>query len=184
MNGFASAAQGGPSFIASDTLHNAAVQLLQARGVRLEQLAELVLFLQQDYIPGLLMPDCLESILHVLAKREVQNALLTGIQLDLFAEQGMLFFPLQPVVQADESLYGVDETLALSILNLYGSIAFTNYGYLDKLKIGILAWLNDKSTGMCHTFLDDLAGALAAAASSRLAHRYRHMLEEQSRYNR
>jgi phosphatidylglycerophosphatase A len=65
----------------------------------------------------------------------------------------------------------VDEVLALSIVNVYGSIGFTNYGYVDKIKPGILAHLNDKSTGKCHTFLDDIVGAIAAAASSRLAHR-------------
>jgi len=54
---------------------------------------------------------------------------------------------------------------------VYGSIGFTNYGYIDKQKPGILERLNDKSTGECHTFLDDLVGAIAAAASSRLAHR-------------
>ncbi|MED4776604.1 phosphatidylglycerophosphatase A, partial [Bacillus atrophaeus] len=37
----------------------------------------------------------------------------------------------------------------------------------------ILGRLNDKSTGECHTFLDDIVGAIAAAASSRLAHRAR-----------
>lgn len=61
--------------------------------------------------------------------------------------------------------------LAFSIVNVYGSIGFTNYGYVDKLKPGILQRLNDKSTGECHTFLDDIVGAIAAAASSRLAHR-------------
>jgi phosphatidylglycerophosphatase A len=34
--------------------------------------------------------------------------------------------------------------------------------------------LNDKSSGYVHTFLDDIIGAIAAAASSRLAHRAAH----------
>ena len=71
----------------------------------------------------------------------------------------------------DEGLYGVDEVLAFSIVNVYGSIGFTNYGYIDKLKPGILEQLNDKSSGRVHTFLDDIVGAVAAAASSRIAHR-------------
>lgn len=78
--------------------------------------------------------------------------------------------PLQTILAIDESLYGVDEVLAFSIVNIYGSIGFTNYGYIDKEKPGILGRLNDKSTGECHTFLDDIVGAIAAAASSRLAH--------------
>lgn len=67
--------------------------------------------------------------------------------------------------------------MALAIVNLYGSIGFTNYGYVDKLKYGKLKQLNDKSFGV-HTFLDDLVGAVAAAASSRIAHRQKQ--EEES----
>ncbi len=59
-------------------------------------------------------------------------------------------------------------------MNVYGSIGFTNYGYIDKVKPGILEKLNDKTDGDCHTFLDDIVGAIAAAASSRLAHRAVH----------
>ncbi len=69
--------------------------------------------------------------------------------------------PLQTILAIDESLYGVDEVLAFSIVNIYGSIGFTNYGYIDKEKPGILGRLNDKSTGECHTFLDDIVGAIA-----------------------
>lgn len=83
----------------------------------------------------------------------------------------MLDEPLQSIIEVDESLYGVDEILAFSIVNVYGSIGFTNYGYIDKQKPGILQKLNDHSSGDCHTFLDDIVGAIAAAASSRLAHR-------------
>ena len=36
----------------------------------------------------------------------------------------------------------------------------------------ILELLNDKSSGYCHTFLDDIVGAIAAAAASRVAHGY------------
>ncbi|MNG40377.1 Phosphatidylglycerophosphatase A [compost metagenome] len=56
-------------------------------------------------------------------------------------------------------------------MNVYGSIGFTNFGYVDKLKPGILKKLNDKEDAQCHTFLDDIVGAIAAAASSRIAHR-------------
>lgn len=97
--------------------------------------------------------------------------MITGVQLDVLAEKGLLEEPLLSIVKTDEGLYGVDEILAFSIVNVYGSIGFTNYGYIDKLKPGILKYLNDKSTGKVNTFLDDLVGAIAAAASSRLAHR-------------
>ncbi|MFX3623606.1 MAG: phosphatidylglycerophosphatase A [Ectobacillus sp.] len=165
------------SFIPSEDVQNAAIQALHTRGVRVEDIAQLTFFLQEAYIPGLTMEDCIESVRSVLKKREVQNALLTGIELDMLTEKEQLSSPLQQLIQKDESLYGVDEVLALSILNLYGSISFTNYGHIDKLKKGVLETLNDKSTGAVHAFLDDLVGAIAAAASSRLAHRYRGELE-------
>lgn len=143
---------------------------LKIRGVTIEDIGELVYFLQEKYHPNLQMKDCIENIERVLSKREVQNAILTGIQLDILAEKGLLEEPLQSIIAVDEGLYGVDEILALSIVNVYGSIGFTNYGYIDKLKPGILKELNNKSSGKCHTFLDDIVGAIAAAASSRLAH--------------
>jgi phosphatidylglycerophosphatase A len=144
---------------------------LKERGVTIEDIAELVYYLQVKYHPNLQMEECIHNVDRVIAKREVQNAILTGIQLDKLAENGMLDEPLQTTIKSDEGLYGVDEILALSIVNVYGSIGFTNYGYVDKEKPGILKCLNDKANGKCHTFLDDLVGAIAAAASSRLAHR-------------
>ncbi|MBY0096961.1 phosphatidylglycerophosphatase A family protein [Mesobacillus maritimus] len=144
---------------------------LKKRGVEVEDIAQLVYYLQEKYHPALAMEDCLENVERVLSKREVQNAILTGIQLDILAEQKKLEEPLQSIIAIDEGLYGVDEILAFSIVNIYGSIGFTNYGYIDKQKPGILEKLNDKSSGQCHTFLDDIVGAIAAAASSRLAHR-------------
>lgn len=145
-------------------------QWLKERGVEIEDIAELVLFLQKKYLPDLQIEDCIENVDRVITKREVQNAILTGIQLDRLSEKGQLEEPLQSIIQYDESLYGVDEILALSIVNVYGSIGLTNYGYIDKVKPGILSMLNDHSDGSCHTFLDDIVGAIAAAASSRLAH--------------
>ncbi|KGX86703.1 phosphatidylglycerophosphatase A family protein [Pontibacillus litoralis] len=142
---------------------------LKERGVSIEDIGELVYYLQEKYHDQLEMKDCIYNVERVVAKREVQNAILTGIQLDKLTEQGMLDEPLQQIIETDEGLYGIDEIIALSIVNIYGSIGFTNYGYIDKQKPGILKQLDDKSKG-CHTFLDDIVGAIAAAASSRLAH--------------
>lgn len=152
------------------------IDLMQQRGVTLDDIADIVMFLQKDYIPDLSLDYCKESVYSVLNKREVQNALLTGIQLDILGEEKKLLPPLQAIIETDEPLYGVDEVLALAIVNLYGSIGFTNFGYVDKLKYGKLAQLNDKRAGV-HTFLDDLVGAVAAAASSRIAHRQKQQEE-------
>lgn len=157
-------------YLDSKKVAEATYEWLEKRGVRLEDIGELVMFLQKDYIPTLTMEECIRNVQKVLEKREVQNAILTGIQMDILSEQGQLFEPLQDMVKHDESLYGIDEVLALSIVNIYGSIGFTNFGYVDKMKLGILKKLNDKTDGEIHTFLDDIVGAIAAAASSRIAH--------------
>ena len=117
----------------------------------------------------------------VLAKREVQNTIITGIELDMLAEKGLLSQPLNDILTADEGLYGIDEILALSIVNVFGSIGFTNYGYLDKVKPGIIQSLDSKNGKSCHTFLDDIVGAIAAAAASRIAHGYPDKLAAQNR---
>lgn len=161
----------------SKELHEYALALLAERGVKLEEIAKLVYFLQEPYFPNLTLKHCLANVEAVLKKREVQNAIITGIELDKLAEQNKLSEPLNEILTKDEGLYGVDEILALSIVNVYGSIGFTNYGYIDKVKPGILELLNDKSSGYCHTFLDDIVGAIAAAAASRVAHGFKDAME-------
>ncbi|OTP11443.1 phosphatidylglycerophosphatase A [Enterococcus sp. 10A9_DIV0425] len=156
--------------IKKETLEEKARGLLEERGVTIEDIAELVMFLQQDYISDLTLTDCAESINAVLTKREVHNAIITGIQLDIMAEKNQLMTPLQQIIEDDEGLYGIDEILALSIVNVYGTIGFTNYGYIDKVKPGILKRLNSHDGKNIHTFLDDIVGAIAASAASRLAH--------------
>ncbi|MRN56160.1 phosphatidylglycerophosphatase A [Paenibacillus monticola] len=168
-----------PYSLNSKSVAEATNAWLIKRGVRLEEIAELVILLQKKYYPNLTMEECIHNVEMVLSKREVQNAVLTGIQLDVLAEEGKLFSPLQEMIQNDEGLYGVDEILAFSIVNVYGSIGFTNYGYVDKLKPGVLERLNDKTTGQIHTYLDDIVGAVAAAASSRIAHRKQAEREQQ-----
>ncbi|MGM0123473.1 low temperature requirement C protein [Enterococcus sp. AZ194] len=156
--------------IQTETLEKKARNLLVERGVGIQDIAELVMFLQKQYIVGLTMDTCIASVDAVLVKREVHNAIITGIQLDILAEEQQLLQPLQNIIEEDEGLYGIDEILALSIVNVYGSIGFTNYGYIDKVKPGILAELNSHEGPRVHTFLDDIVGAIAAAAASRLAH--------------
>lgn len=151
-------------------LEKKARELLIERGVKIDDIADLVYYLQADYFDHLDMEICIHNVNRVLSKREVQHAIITGIQLDIMAEKKQLMDPIQDIIYRDEGLYGIDEIIAFSIVNVYGSIGFTSYGYIDKQKPGILKKLNDHSNGAVHTFLDDIVGAIAAAASSRLAH--------------
>lgn len=146
------------------------VKLLESRGVPLVEIARVVHEIQKGYYPELTLEECLISVEAVLQKREVQHAVLTGIALDMLAEQNQLPEPLQTIVAKDDYLFGVDEIVALSITNVYGSIGLTNFGYLDKTKPLIIGELNNKKNGACQTFLDDLVAAIAAAAASRIAH--------------
>ncbi|MBE0700625.1 MAG: phosphatidylglycerophosphatase A [Acholeplasmataceae bacterium] len=150
------------------------VDMLKDRGVELEDIAAITLDLQVKYLPNLTFDLCFDHVKRVVMKREVQNAILTGLELDILAEQGKLREPLSSMLNNDYGLYGIDEVLALAIVNVYGSIGFTNFGYVDKLKPGIIQKLDDegKKEGRCNTFLDDIVGAIAAAAASSIAHRY------------
>lgn len=153
-----------------EELNRIAVEMIERRGVELGDIADLVFNLQIKYYPDLTKEICLENVRAVLNKRETVHAVLTGIALDEIAEKKGLPEPLQSIVESDEGLFGIDEIIPLSIVNLYGSIGFTNYGYLDKEKVGILKELDEMKGGKVHTFLDDLIAAIAAAAASRIAH--------------
>ena len=110
-------------------------------------------------------------VLEILNKREVQHVVRTGIALDMMAENNLLQDKvLEDIILRDESLYGVDEVLAYGICNLYGSIALTNFGYIDRVKPCIIGRLNDPEDGSCNTYLDDIIGAIAASAASKSAH--------------
>lgn len=153
-----------------DELHQMTIDAFKRRGVEVEDIAELVYGLQDGYFEGLTMEMCIENVLAVLRKRETIHAVLTGIAIDEASDKRVFPEPLQSIIEADEGLYGIDEILALGITNLYGSIGLTNFGYLDKHKIGIIKEIDEKKDHTVNTFLDDLIAAVAAAAASRIAH--------------
>lgn len=153
-----------------DELKEMTIEMINRRGVQLGDIADIVYDLQKDYYENLTKEMCLENIHAVLRKREIIHAIITGIAIDELTEKKLLPEPLQSIVEADEGLYGIDEILPLSIVNVYGSIGLTNFGYLDKEKIGIIKELDTKKGEAVHTFLDDIVAAIAAAAASRIAH--------------
>lgn len=153
-------------------MYEKCVDLLRERGVTLEDIADLVLYLQGKYHPEVTRDMTLDIIKGVIGKREVQHAIITGISIDKAAERTdvEIFDPeLKLLLMKDWSLYGIDEVLAYGICNLYGSIALTNFGYIDREKPLILKNIN-KHGSQCNVFLDDIVGAIAAAAASKIAH--------------
>src|SRR6056297_2334667 len=151
-------------------LYEKSVEVLNNRGVKIEDIAELVKSLQEPFNPDITLEVCCENVEAVLKKRDVAHAILTGVALDELAEKKQLPEPIQSIIDTDEGLYGIDEILPLSIVNLYGTIGLTSYGFLDKEKIGIIKELDTKKDGKVNTFLDDLVAGIASAAASRYAH--------------
>ena len=163
--------------IHSEKVTKAAIDALERRNVTIQDIAEIVYEMQKSYNDGLRMEHCIQSVERVLRKREVQHAILVGIELDELAEKKMLSEPLQSIVASDEGLFGVDELIALGAVFTYGSIAVTTFGHLDKQKIGVIERLDTKF-GLVNTFLDDLVCSIAASAASRIAHGMRDLEEE------
>lgn len=157
----------------SKVVEKATIQALERRGVKLIDIAKIVHEMQLPYNPNLTLEKCVDSVEKVLKKRELQHAILVGIELDELCERGKLSEPLQEIVQSDEGLFGVDETIALGAVFTYGSIAVTTFGHLDKNKIGIINELDTVKGKEVNTFLDDLVASVAASAASRIAHRAR-----------
>jgi phosphatidylglycerophosphatase A len=154
-------------------LKEIAIEKLNKRGVTIDDMAALALEVQSKYNNDLTIEDCRAALLMVLEKREVTHAILTGIAIDEAVEKKLFDPEINDIILEDKPLYGIDEILALSIVNVYGSIALTNFGYLDKLKPGIIGVVDKygKHNNGCSTFLDDIVGALVAATISRIAHK-------------
>lgn len=102
----------------------------------------------------------------VLRKREVQLPIAIGLLLDNLAEEHKLPQPLQDIIEHDMAEFSFDESLAISIANLYGSTAVASFGNLDQHKVGVAKSL-DEDTEHVSTFADDIASALASAVCAR-----------------
>lgn len=146
-------------------------KILMKRGVSIESIAEISYQQQSKYTPDISRQVCLESVEKILSLRDVFHHVQLACEIDRLAEQGKFEGPIQDIIYADLGLFGIDETMGLDVSGLYGTIGQTNFGDIDVNKHGIVKRLNDagKEDGICHTFLDDIVGAIAAAASTRVA---------------
>lgn len=147
------------------------VKLLEERGVTVESIAEITYNQQKKYTKNIEISTCVESVEKILSFRDVFHYLQLSVAIDVLAEKKMLPQPLQDIVYYDLGLFGVDEVMGLDVAGTYGTIGQTNFGDIDVNKPGIVRQLNEdgKEEGICHTFLDDIVGAIAAAASTRVA---------------
>lgn len=147
------------------------VKLLE-RGVTIEEIAAIAYQQQSRYNDNVEMRVCIESVEKILSLRDIFHLLQLGAEIDRLTEEGMFKGPIQDIMRYDLGVFGVDEIFGLDIARLYGAIGQTNFGDIDVNKHGVVAKLNhDGKSGCvkCHTFLDDIVGAIAAAASTRVA---------------
>lgn len=154
-----------------NNLKKVAIDSLNERGITIDSMASIVYELQKEY-NDITLEYCKDTVLSTLDKDEVINAVLTGIAIDKATEQHLFDPEINDIIIEDSKLYGIDEILALSIVNIYGSIALTNFGYLDKLKPHIIGEIDKlgKEKKRCNTFLDDIVAAIISAALSKIAH--------------
>lgn len=145
------------------------VKELDKRGIDEWTVGNAAYAMQHQYYPDVTVEQFGSELTNVLKKREVLNNLAVGFALDNFANRSLLPEPLQTIVANDLGNFTVDESLALNITQLYGTISSTNYGHADKEKIGFAKEL-DNSNGIINTFADDLFSALASAVCARFAH--------------
>jgi len=147
------------------------VEALKSRGVSVDDIADIAYKQQARYTDNIKFETCRESVLKVLSLRDIFHHVLLSVEIDKLVEKKMFSSPIQDIIEQDLGLFGVDEVLGLDVARLYGVIGMTNFGDIDVNKHGIVKQLNEdgKKEGSVHTFLDDIVGAIAAAASTRVA---------------
>lgn len=143
---------------------------LKRKGVSLEEIAKEAYIQQSKFDGSLSEGDFVKAIKEIMHKREVLNGCMVGLSLDKLATEKQLDEPLQTIIYEDQPAFGVDETLALNICQLYGSVAATQFGHLDVSKSGIAKKLDSNSNGEVNTFIDDLVSALISCTEAKVMH--------------
>ena len=154
------------------------IETLRSRGVEVEQIAEIAWNQQSKYTKDIPFSIAVDSVLKILSYREIFHYIQLGAEVDRLAEEHQFRGPIQDILFYDLGLFGIDEVIGLEIAGTYGAIGKTNFGDIDVNKPGIVRELNeigkneygvDNPDARCHTMLDDIVGAIAANASTRIA---------------
>ena len=161
-------------FVESEATTKVISEHFERLGITVAKMAEIVYRDQKPYINNLTEREANWAVSRVLNKTEFQDGLLVAIHLDKVAQMFNLMREHDPLMNRlidDHPNFGADEHLAMSLAGLYGSIATTNYGYIDKTKPGIVGELNEmgKSGEYVTTMMDDMIGAIIASAEAKLA---------------
>ncbi len=148
------------------------VETLKNRGVTVADIADIAYQQQSKWSDDISMVDCIESVEKILSLRDTFHILQLGVEIDRLTEENLIKEPIREILHTDLGMFGIDELFGLEIAGLYGTIGKTNFGDIDVNKPLIVRKLNHDGKGdqpMCHTFLDDIVGAVAAEASTRVA---------------
>ncbi|MFA7076417.1 MAG: phosphatidylglycerophosphatase A [Candidatus Izemoplasmatales bacterium] len=148
------------------------IEMLNKRGVKVSEIAEIAFRQQSKWNDKISYQECLESVEKILSLRDVFHILQLGAEIDRLTEKNAFEGPIQSILASDLGMFGIDELFGIELAGLYGTIGKTNFGDIDVNKPGIVAKLNEDGKDgkiACHTFLDDIVGAVAAAASTRVA---------------
>ena len=147
------------------------IDILESRGVSIDEIAEITYQQQSRYTKDISKELCVQSVLKVISYRDTFHFIHLAAEIDRLAEAKAFKNPIQDIIYHDLGLFGIDETLGLDLAGLYGTIGQTNFGDIDVNKVGVIKKLDKlgKQDGHVQTFLDDIVGAIAAAASTRVA---------------
>lgn len=159
-------------YFSRDEMFNINRDTLLERGVSIDDITIIAYNQQKRYYKNVDYEVCKESVEKILSLRDIFHLLQLGAEIDRLAEEGLFKGPIQDIIRYDLGVFGVDEIFGLDIARLYGAIGQTNFGDIDVNKPGIVERLNEDGKGdkeSCNTFLDDIVGAIAAAASTRVS---------------
>jgi len=148
------------------------IKMLNKRGVLIDDIAKIAHAQQSKWNDDISYQDCVDSVEKILSLRDVFHIVQLGAEIDRLTEEGLFEGPIQQILATDLGMFGIDELFGLDLAGMYGTIGRTNFGDIDVNKPGIVAKLNSEGKEgkpACHTFLDDIVGAIAAAASTRVA---------------
>lgn len=154
------------------------IATLKSRGVEVEQIAEIAWKQQSKYTKDIPFSVAVDSVMKILSYRDIFHYIQLGAEVDRLAEEKQFKGPIQDILFYDLGLFGIDEVLGLEIAGTYGAIGKTNFGDIDVNKPGIVRDLNEIGKNIpgahnpnpkVHTMLDDIVGAIAASASTRIA---------------
>ncbi|MCF7925577.1 MAG: phosphatidylglycerophosphatase A [Candidatus Izimaplasma sp.] len=160
------------SLYSREEMLNMNIATLNERTVTVDEIAKIAFRQQSKWSSKISMNDCMESVQKILSLRDTFHILQLGAEIDRLTDEGAFKGPILNILKTDLGMFGIDELFGLELAGLYGTIGKTNFGDIDVNKPLVVDRLNSdgkKPNGLCHTFLDDIVGAIAAAASTRVA---------------